>query len=56
MLTLAGVPLLGPFWRRDLHLLPKRLRVRTGGIADALVMLAASGGTVALALTMGGWA
>lgn len=54
-ITLAGVPFLGPFWRRDLHLLPKRLRVRTGGKADALVMLAASGGTVALALTMGGW-
>lgn len=54
-ITLAGVPFLGPFWRRDLHLLPRRLRVRTGGKADALVMLAASGGTVALALTMGGW-
>jgi membrane-bound metal-dependent hydrolase YbcI (DUF457 family) len=55
-ITLAGVPFLGPFWRRDLHLLPRRLRVRTGGKADALVMLAASGGTVFLALTMGGWA
>lgn len=55
-ITLAGVPFLGPFWRRDLHLLPKRLRVRTGGKADALVMLAASGGTVWLAVTMGGWA
>jgi membrane-bound metal-dependent hydrolase YbcI (DUF457 family) len=56
MLTLAGVPLLGPFWRRDLHLLPRGLRVRTGGIADALVMLAANAGTVWLAITMGGWA
>jgi hypothetical protein len=47
-----------PTWR----LLPGPLRGRTfkvrllvGGKADALVMLAASGGTVALALTMGGW-
>lgn len=55
-ITLAGLPFLGPFLKRDLHLLPKRLRLRTGGKADALVMLAASGGTVWLALTTGGWA
>lgn len=54
-ITRAGLPFLGPFWKRDFHLLPKRWRVRTGGKADAMVMLAASGGTVWLAISMGGW-
>lgn len=55
-ITLAGLPFLGPFLKRDFHLLPRQLRLRTGGKADAMVMLAASGGTVWLAMTMGGWA
>jgi hypothetical protein len=64
-ITRGGLPFLGPFVKDDLHLLPKQVRVwrwtlrprlLVGGKADALVMLAASGGTVALALTMGGWA
>lgn len=54
-ITRGGVPFLGPLVRDDLFLLPKGKRLLVGGKADALVMLAASGGTVALALTMGGW-
>jgi hypothetical protein len=64
-ITRGGLPFLGPFKRRDYYLLPEKVvirrrtfktRVLVGGKADALVMLAASGGTVFLALTMGGWA
>jgi hypothetical protein len=64
VITRGGLPLLGPFRRRDFHVLPERVRIwkwtlkprlLVGGKADAFVMLAASGGTVVLALTMGGW-
>ncbi len=48
MLTRSGVPLLGPFSKRRLHLLPKPLRVKTGGPMDHFVQLAASLGYVAL--------
>lgn len=54
-ITRGGVPFLGPFVKDDLFLLPKGRRLLVGGKADAMVMLAASGGTVWLALTMGGW-
>lgn len=54
-ITRGGVPFLGPFVKDDLYLLPRGKRLLVGGKADALVMLAASGGTVWLALTMGGW-
>jgi membrane-bound metal-dependent hydrolase YbcI (DUF457 family) len=35
--TLSGVPLFGPFTRRDFHLLPKMLRLRTGGFMEFVV-------------------
>ncbi len=37
MLTRSGIPLLGPFSKRRLHLLPKPLRVRTGGPLDHFI-------------------
>jgi len=44
-LTLTGIPLLAPFYRKNIHLLPKPLRIRTGSAAESLVFL-----SVALAL------
>jgi membrane-bound metal-dependent hydrolase YbcI (DUF457 family) len=39
--TPSGAPLLGPFSMRRVHLLPRRLRIVTGGPGDTAVMLAA---------------
>jgi LexA-binding, inner membrane-associated putative hydrolase len=36
-LTLDGVPALWPFYRRDVHLLPAVLRVRSGSLVDSLI-------------------
>jgi inner membrane protein len=41
MLTRSGVPLLGPLSKRRLHLLPKPLRVRTGGPLDRFLQVLA---------------
>lgn len=51
MCTRSGVPLFGPVWRGDVHLLPVGWRPRTGGLVDLLVM-AGSLGAVALAVSM----
>jgi membrane-bound metal-dependent hydrolase YbcI (DUF457 family) len=48
--TRHGVPLFWPLWRRDVHLLPRGWRVRTGDARDTLLM-AASLGAVVLAVT-----
>ncbi len=48
MLTRSGIPLLGPFSKRRLHLLPKPFRVRTGGPLDHFVQFAAGLAYVAL--------
>jgi inner membrane protein len=48
MLTRSGVPLLGPFNKRRLHLLPTPLRVKTGGPLDHFIQFAASLAYVAL--------
>jgi inner membrane protein len=37
-LTIAGVPLLWP-WRKKFHLLPRPLRIRTGGLVEQLIGL-----------------
>lgn len=50
MCTRSGVPLFGPVWRGDVHLLPVGWRPRTGGLVDLLVM-AGSLGAVALAVS-----
>lgn len=38
-MTLTGIPLLSPFYRKSIHLLPKPLRVRTGSAVEGLVFL-----------------
>ena len=38
-MTLTGIPLLTPFYRKNIHLLPKPLRVRTGSAVESLVFL-----------------
>ena len=38
-LTVAGVPLLWPWKKKDFHLLPKPLRVRTGGPVEGLIFV-----------------
>lgn len=38
-LTRSGVPLLGPFSKRDVGFLPKKLRIRTGGPLERLLGL-----------------
>ena len=38
-MTLTGIPLLTPFYRKNIHLLPKPVRVRTGSAAESLVFL-----------------
>lgn len=48
--TRSGVPLFWPVWRRAVHLLPARLRVRTGGGMDTVVMML-SIGVVVLAVS-----
>jgi inner membrane protein len=48
MLTRSGIPLLGPFSKRRLHLLPKPLRARTGGPLDHFIQFAAGLAYVAL--------
>lgn len=42
-LTRSGVPLLGPFSKRDVGFLPKKLRIRTGGALEQLLGLAVWG-------------
>lgn len=44
--TISGLALLWPLIRRELHLLPKSMRVRTGSIVDSAIMLTALGLTV----------
>lgn len=44
--TRAGVPLFGPVWRRDIHLLPADLRIRTGDLWDTMLMTGALGAVV----------
>ncbi len=46
--TPHGAPLLGPFSRRRVHLLPPRCRVATGGIGDMLMLIAATATAAAL--------
>lgn len=46
--TPHGVPLLGPFSARRIHLLPPRRRVATGGLGDVLVLVAATLTAIAL--------
>jgi membrane-bound metal-dependent hydrolase YbcI (DUF457 family) len=48
MLTRSGVPLLGPFSKRRLHLLPAPLRVRTGGPLDHFIQFISGLAYVAL--------
>lgn len=70
LITRGGLALLWPFCKRELFLLPERVSVRipfrekrwvieprllVGGKADCGLMLVVSGGTVWLALVMGGW-
>lgn len=45
-MTLTGIPLLTPFYRKHIHLLPKPLRVRTGSAAESLIFLLVSLGFV----------
>lgn len=49
--TRHGVPLFWPVLRRDVHLLPRRWRVRTGGWPDVLVMAGSLGAVVLVAAT-----
>lgn len=42
-LTISGVPLLGPFSKKDVGFLPKSLRIRTGGALERLLGLAVWG-------------
>ncbi len=44
-LTKAGIQFLWP-WNRNVGLLPKALRVKTGGLVDSLLLLLGSGGVV----------
>ncbi|MEA2223508.1 MAG: LexA-binding, inner rane-associated putative hydrolase [Solirubrobacteraceae bacterium] len=46
--TPHGVPLLGPFSSRRIHLLPAGLRVATGGIGDRLMLITAALAAAAL--------
>jgi len=39
-LTLAGAPLLRPWRKENVHLLPRALRLRTGGPVEPLVFIA----------------
>ena len=39
-LTKSGVPLLWPFYPKAVHLLPKPLRIRTGGSVETLLFIA----------------
>ena len=48
--TPHGAPLLGPFSARRVHLLPRRMRVVTGGAGDLLVLMAATVTAAALGL------
>lgn len=48
--TPHGSPLLGPLSTSSVHLLPRRMRVATGGVGDLLVMLAATVTATALGL------
>ena len=50
--TPHGAPLLGPFNRQCVHLLPHGHRIRTGGRADLLVLLVAGVAAVALGALM----
>lgn len=50
--TPRGTPLLGPFSVRRVHLLPSRLRMRTGDLGDSLMGLTAMLVTVALGLVV----
>ncbi len=38
-MTLAGVPLLGPWKAEKAHILPRQLRIRTGGPVEPLVFI-----------------
>lgn len=38
-MTLAGVPLFGPWQREKVHILPRSLRIRTGGPVEPLVFV-----------------
>ena len=38
-LTKSGVPLLWPFYRKSIHLLPKAFRIRTGGSVETLLFM-----------------
>jgi membrane-bound metal-dependent hydrolase YbcI (DUF457 family) len=46
--TVSGVPVFGPFSQQDRWLLPRRLRVRTGKIADSFLALLACGACLLL--------
>lgn len=39
MMTLGGVSILGPFSEKKLHLLPKGLRLKTGGLVERFMVL-----------------
>lgn len=44
-MTVSGVPLLWP-WKKDFHLLPKPLRVRTGGPVEGLIFMTIASGLI----------
>jgi inner membrane protein len=50
--TPHGVPLLGPFSSRRIHLLPAGLRVATGGIGDLLMLITATLAAAALGVVV----